>query len=101
MPPCGSPLNNTTNSVPLPVSVLNGSSVTIREDRGVTLPMRSNASCGMVMRSSAAFALPGSVGTGSASRPLFAEQDVLGAEPLVFERAADEQKKMIRVYGLL
>lgn len=34
MPPCGSPLNSTTKSVPLPVSELNASSVTIREDRG-------------------------------------------------------------------
>ena len=34
MPPCGSPLNSTTNSVPLPVSELTPSSVTIREDRG-------------------------------------------------------------------
>jgi hypothetical protein len=34
MPPCGSPLNSTTKSVPLPVSGLNASSATIREDRG-------------------------------------------------------------------
>ena len=69
MPPCGSPLNSTTNSVPLPVSELTPSSVTIREDRGVMSTMRSNTSCGMTMRSSAAFALSASVGTGSTSRP--------------------------------
>ena len=79
MPPCGSPLNSTTNSVPLPVSWLNASSVTIREDRGIMLPMRSNASCGMLIRSSAAFALPGSVGSGSASRPLFARAPSCGS----------------------
>ena len=70
MPPCGSPLNSTTNSVPLPVSELTPSSVTIREDRGAMAAMRSNASCGITMRSSAAFALSGSDGTGSTSRPL-------------------------------
>src|SRR5712671_7718411 len=70
MPPCGSPLNSTTKSVPLPVSELNASSVTIREDRGAIPAMRSNTSCGMTTRSSAAFALSGSVGIRSTSRPL-------------------------------
>jgi hypothetical protein len=40
MPPCGSPLNSTTKSVPLPVSGLNDSSVMIREDRGAIPAMR-------------------------------------------------------------
>src|SRR5258708_31456280 len=39
MPPCGSPLMRTTNSVSLPVSELNSSSEMIREDRGD--PIRS------------------------------------------------------------
>src|SRR5262249_37499202 len=33
-PPCGSPLNATTNSVPLPVSELNASSEMMSDDRG-------------------------------------------------------------------
>jgi hypothetical protein len=66
MPPCGSPLIRTTNSVSLPVSELNASSETIREDRGEAIPaIRSNASRGMVTRSSASFAGPGSVALGS------------------------------------
>src|SRR5260370_42372630 len=45
MPPCGSPLMRTTNSVSLPVSELNASSEMIREDRGDAIPaIRSNAS---------------------------------------------------------
>src|SRR6202171_2017915 len=40
MPPCGSPLKRTTKSVALPVSELNASSVTIREDRGAIPAMR-------------------------------------------------------------
>src|SRR5262249_36328894 len=48
MPPCGSPLMRTTNSVSLPVSELNASSEMIREDRGDAIPaIRSNASCGI------------------------------------------------------
>ena len=57
MPPCGSPLITTTKSVPLPVSLLSGSSETISEEPGeTTSAMRSMASCGMAMRSSAALA---------------------------------------------
>ena len=66
MLPCGSPLSTTTNSVSLPVSALNSSSETISEDRGDNIPaIRSDASCGMTMRSSANFALSGSVAVGS------------------------------------
>src|SRR3954447_5845086 len=68
IPPCGSPLNSTTKSVPLPVSELTGSSVTIRDDRGAIPTMRSNASCGIMIRSSAAPALSDSAGDGSTPR---------------------------------
>jgi hypothetical protein len=44
MPPCGSPLMRTTNSVPLPVSELSGSSEMTSEDRGATIP------CDMIER---------------------------------------------------
>ena len=58
----------TTNSVSLPVSALNASSEMIRDDRGDTIPaIRSNASCGMTIRSSTLFAPSGSVKTGSMS----------------------------------
>jgi hypothetical protein len=53
--------------VPLPVSELNASFVTISEDRGAIPLTRSNTSCGMAIRSSAVFALSGSV-IGSTSR---------------------------------
>ena len=47
----------TTNSVPLPVSELSASSEMIREDLGDTISaIRSNVSCGIAIRSSAAFA---------------------------------------------
>ena len=70
MPPCGSPLMITTNSVPLPVSELNASSEMISEDRGEAIAeMRSSTSCGIMTRSSASFALTGSDTSGSGSGP--------------------------------
>ena len=57
MPPCGSPLISTMKSVSLPVSRLAASSVTISDEPGETSSlMRSSASGGMVIRSSAALA---------------------------------------------
>src|SRR5215216_1481639 len=70
MLPCGSLLKTTTKSVPLPVSELSASSEMIREERGDTIPaIRSNASGGMTIRSSAVFAPPRSADIGSTSRP--------------------------------
>jgi len=60
IPPCGSSLMMTTNSVPLPVSELKASSEMMREDPG-DASIRSSASGGMVIRSSAALAPPVSV----------------------------------------
>jgi IstB-like ATP binding protein len=49
---------------------LNASSEMVREDRGDAIPsIRSNTSCGIVIRSSAAFAPDASIDSNSASRP--------------------------------
>src|SRR5258707_6862707 len=51
MPPCGSPLMRTTNSVSLPVSELNASSELIRDDPDDAIPAnRSHWSRGKVIR---------------------------------------------------
>ena len=69
MPPCGSPLISTMKSVPLPVSLLAGSSEMMREEPGeTTSAMRTAASSGMPMRSRAAFAATAFVMLGSALR---------------------------------
>ena len=69
MPPCGSPLMITTNSVPLPVSELDASSEIISEDRGEAIAeMRSRTSCGITMRSIASFALSGAARRGGGKR---------------------------------
>ncbi len=61
----------TMKSVPLPVSRLMSSSETMNEEPGDTIcAMRSMASLGMTMRSSAALAAAGSVATASAWRPV-------------------------------
>src|SRR3989304_1555643 len=57
VPPLGSPLISTTKSVAGPVSELIASSEMMSEEPGETIAlMRSSVSCGMDMRSSAAFA---------------------------------------------